>query len=246
MPRCSGCVTGDHPDTPRSLVQEDQHWPSNRLRLAGVAKAIAAFQRRAHSGSPALRQRQPHIDRDHLALKVPDDHDAVRGATVDCWPASSSGFSGTNAHVIPRNRPASSSDVPFNDRLDAHLRVVVAIVPRSIVSHRYQYRLADESNVADLCFQRANAGWPLISSIDWRSSVRPPTSCAGAGAAPDVPVAAPWRARDSSSPGGVHSPVKVPSTQHGRRLYETSPEFRSTLMNAPPHSLHTFHTLRST
>ncbi|WP_394848509.1 amino acid adenylation domain-containing protein [Pendulispora brunnea] len=123
--------------------------------LAGVAKVVAALQHQALPASLHAGERNPHIDWDALPVRVTDalrpwerrQEGALRRAGV-----SSFGISGTNAHVLieeapataPHSGPSQEGNLAFvvSGRTDAALRAQLERL-RAYIASSPDLRLAD-------------------------------------------------------------------------------------------------------
>jgi acyl transferase domain-containing protein/SAM-dependent methyltransferase len=128
--------------------------------LAGVIKVILAMRRKEIPPHLHFRSGNPHIDW-AVPIKVP--------TTTTPWAAvegrrlagvSSFGFSGTNAHVVLEEPPASR-ETPQGAAVErsAHILALSARDAESLaeVARRYADRLSGAESVADLCYS-ANLG----------------------------------------------------------------------------------------
>ncbi len=126
--------------------------------VAGLLKAVLMLQRRQIPPHLHLRQPSPHIDWQRLALSVPTQL-AAWGDPSACLRAgvSSFGFSGTNAHVVLEEAPASLQPVAELPGRPLHLLAVGArnTAARIQLTERYAAIDPGRVDVAAVCFTAA-------------------------------------------------------------------------------------------
>ncbi|MBD2091227.1 type I polyketide synthase [Microcoleus sp. FACHB-1515] len=122
--------------------------------IAGLIKVVLSLQHQCIPPHLHLRQRNPYINWDEYAIDIPTQ--------LTPWPigeksriagVSSFGASGTNAHVILAEAPASVSIAPTIDR-PLHLLTLSAKTPEALreLSDRYRNYFTQNPNPADVCF----------------------------------------------------------------------------------------------
>ncbi|WP_394838007.1 amino acid adenylation domain-containing protein [Pendulispora rubella] len=97
--------------------------------LAGVAKVVAALQHEAVPASLHAGERNPHIDWDALPVRVVDalrSWERRQGGGLRRAGVSSFGISGTNAHVVIEEAPASQIPPQIGNLENRHLAFVVS------------------------------------------------------------------------------------------------------------------------
>jgi acyl transferase domain-containing protein/SAM-dependent methyltransferase len=132
--------------------------------VAGVMKVVLSLARREIPPHLHFKAGNPHIDWASLPVHVPTTAlpwTPIAGRRLAG--VSSFGFSGTNAHVILEEAPAPAAapavgTLASRDR-PLHLLALGARDPESLrtLATRYEERLAQELDVADVCFS-ANVG----------------------------------------------------------------------------------------
>ena len=203
--------------------------------VAGIIKVVLALQRREIPAQLHFTRGNPHIDWEAWPVKVPVEVtpwqpiDGRRVAGV-----SSFGFSGTNAHAIVEEAPVVAEHVEERER-PIHVLALSARDEGSLraLAMRYESHLgSDVSNSADVCFS-ANAGRSHFAHRLAIAGARHQDFVDGLRA---YSTGEPSPALAVGSNQGIRPQVAFLFTglgaQHpgvGRRLYETSPVFRSAL-----------------
>ncbi len=203
--------------------------------IAGLIKVVLGLQQREIPPHLHFHSGNPHIDWQHLPIIVP--------TAVQSWTPidgrrlagiSSFGFSGTNAHVIVEEAPATPvSDKGVTDR-PLHLLTLSAREDAALadLARQYETKLAGQATAADICFT-ANAG---RSHFNHRLGVvgvtpeelRQGLACYASGT---VSPAVAFGNAEGRRPRMVFL-FTGQGAQHvgmGRDLYDTSPVFRRKL-----------------
>ncbi len=203
--------------------------------IAGLIKVVLMLQRGEIPPHLHFTNPSPHIDWANLPIRVSTGVTPwAPGAARPVAGVSSFGFSGTNAHVVLEAPPAPEAPaaglarplhlLTLSARDDAALEDLVV---------RYDTRLADGGDVADICFT-ANSG---------RAHFRRRLAIVGASTAALRQGLRDHRAGRESVHVAVSSATRAAkprvaflftgfgAQQHGmaRQLYETSPVFRAAL-----------------
>ena len=202
--------------------------------LAGLIKVVLALSRREIPPHLNFKTGNPMIDwtAPITVPTAPTPWSAAEGCRIAG--VSSFGFSGTNAHAIVQEAPASVSRIADDDR-PVHLLALSARDAESLadLARLYESRLEHETSVADVCFT-ANAG---------RSHFEHRLAVAGSNADELRRGLASFRTREPLSgvaSGRVTDGVRprvaflftgqgAQSVGMGRDLYKTSPVFRQAL-----------------
>jgi acyl transferase domain-containing protein/SAM-dependent methyltransferase len=204
--------------------------------LAGVVKVVLSLQRRDIPPHLHFKTGNPHIDWAAWPLQVPTAHqpwDAIGGRRLAG--VSAFGFSGTNAHVILEEAPATAPVAAVKDR-PTHLLALSARSDVALVelAGRYLTTLSTSSaKLADLC-HTANAG---RSHFAHRLAVRGQTAAQMIEA---LKAFIEGREHEALATGHTEGAVRPQvaflftgqGAQYvgmGRALYDSSPVFRAAL-----------------
>ena len=227
--------TSAHPLTIASVKTNIGHLEA-AAGVAGLIKVVLALQHGAIPPHLHFERLNPAISFESVPVVVP--------TMLQPWPAgerrrlagvSAFGLSGTNAHVIVEEAPASAPRADLPDR-PLHVLAVSARSKGALkdLARRYADHLGDHEDLAlaDVCFS-ANTG---RSHFAHRLAIVESTADGMRGRLGDA-----WTA---DTPGVVHGsfePSRRPKVAFlftgqgaqypgmGRQLYETSPAFRQTL-----------------
>ena len=129
--------------------------------VAGLLKIVAALQHKQIPPHLHLQTKNPHVEWDRLPISIPTRLTAWQPAQGKRIAGLSSfGFSGTNAHVIVEEPPATMPAAESADR-PSHLLALSAKTSDSLrrLAHDYADYLGSQKDVslADICYT-ANAG----------------------------------------------------------------------------------------
>jgi acyl transferase domain-containing protein len=208
--------------------------------VAGLLKAVLVLQRGEVPANLHLEVPNPHIDWASMSVAAP------KGLTP--WPAdgerrvagvSSFGFSGTNAHIVLEEAPPAAVRAEAANR-PQHVLTLSARDPRALddLAGRYEEALSAwsvDADIADFCFA-ANAGRShfacriAVSGTDARELAE----ALGAVRRGEFHPNASTGAAGSVAPQiGFLFPGQGPQyLGMGRRLWETSPVFKTALEDA--------------
>ncbi len=197
--------------------------------IAGLMKVVLALQHRQIPPHLHLRQPTSRVNWNALHLSIPreltkwDPATKTRAAGV-----SSFGFSGTNAHVLLEEAPASVTP-ESHSVAPIHILTVSAKSPAAlgkiVTSFRSDLEQHQEKNLADVCFT-ANTG---RSHFSFRSSFAAPDTSAMLQELAAWSGPAPHRSREAGRVGFLFTGQGSQYAGMGVELYEGSSVFRESV-----------------
>jgi acyl transferase domain-containing protein/SAM-dependent methyltransferase/acyl carrier protein len=205
--------------------------------VAGLLKVVVALEHKQIPPHLHLKNKNPYVEWDRLPITIPTEltpWQPIRDKRIAG--VSSFGFSGTNAHVIVEEPPASAQTASYADR-PVHLLALSAKTGETLkrLANEYADYLGahTDASVPDVCFT-ANAGH---SHFPYRAAVLGETRDQFESALLDL-------AQGNQQPNvvlGEALDLKPPAVAFlftgqgsqyvgmGRTLYETSPTFKRAL-----------------